>query len=59
VTSVNSRISDRPELVNEDPHGEAWLIKVQLKDHRETESLMTADQYEAYIEGSAAASAAE
>ncbi len=59
VTAVNSRINDRPELVNEDPHGEAWLIKVQLKDRRETESLMTADQYEAYIEGSAAESAAE
>jgi len=59
VTAVNSRINDRPELVNEDPHGEAWLIKVQLKDRRETESLMTADQYEAYLAGSAGASAAE
>jgi len=59
VTAVNSRINDRPELVNEDPHGEAWLIKVQLKDRRETESLMTADQYEAYLAGSAGTSAAE
>ena len=59
VTSVNSRINDRPELLNEDPHGEAWLIKVQLADRRETESLMTADQYEAYLAGSASASAAE
>jgi len=59
VTAVNSRINDRPELLNEDPHGEAWLIKVQLTDRRETESLMTADQYEAYLEGSAGAPAAE
>jgi glycine cleavage system H protein len=59
VTAVNSRINDRPELVNEDPHGEAWLIKVQLKDRRETESLMTADQYEAYLNGSAGAAATE
>lgn len=59
VTGVNSRINDRPELLNEDPHGEAWLIKVQLKDRRETESLMTADQYEAYLAGAAGASAAE
>ncbi len=59
ITSVNSRINDRPELVNEDPHGEAWLVKVQLKDRRETDNLMTADQYEAYLEGSASASAAE
>ena len=59
VTSVNSRINDRPELINEDPHGEAWLIKVKLSDRRETESLMTADQYAAYLEGLGAASAAE
>lgn len=59
VSSVNSRINDRPELLNEDPHGEAWLIKVQLNDRRETESLMTADQYEAYLAGSAAASASD
>jgi glycine cleavage system H protein len=59
VTAVNSRINDRPELVNEDPHGEAWLVKVKLTDRSETESLMTADQYEAYLEGSASASAAE
>jgi len=59
VTAVNSRINDRPELVNEDPHGEAWLIKVKVTDRRETESLMTADQYEAYLAGSASASAAE
>lgn len=59
VTSVNSRINDRPELINQDPHGEAWLIKVQLNDRRETESLMTADQYEAYLAGSATASASD
>ncbi|HEV2426298.1 MAG TPA: glycine cleavage system protein GcvH [Terriglobia bacterium] len=59
VTAINSRINDRPELVNEDPHGEAWLIRVQLKDRRETEGLMTADQYEAYLAGPAGASAAE
>ena len=49
VTSVNSRLQNNPELVNSDPHGEAWLIRVQLADRRETEKLMTADEYEAYI----------
>jgi glycine cleavage system H protein len=49
VTSVNNRLQDSPELVNSDPHGEAWLIRVLIEDHRETETLMTAEQYEAYL----------
>lgn len=59
VISVNSKLGDHPELLNQDPHDGAWLIKVQLKDRRETESLMTADQYEAYLAGSADAEASE
>ena len=53
VIAVNPRLADSPELVNSDPHGEAWLIKVHLADRGETESLMTADQYEAYLASSA------
>jgi glycine cleavage system H protein len=36
-------------MVNTDPHGEAWLIRVQLADRSEIDKLMTADEYEAYI----------
>jgi glycine cleavage system H protein len=57
VTSVNGKLSDSPELVNSDPHGAAWLIKVHLDDRRETEGLMTSDQYETYLAGSGAAEA--
>jgi glycine cleavage system H protein len=49
VTAVNGKLQDNPELVNTDPHGDAWLIKVRLDDRRETEKLMTADEYEAFI----------
>jgi glycine cleavage system H protein len=49
VTSVNPKIQQTPELVNSDPHGEGWLIQVALKDRTETESLMTAEEYEAYL----------
>jgi glycine cleavage system H protein len=51
VTSVNLKLQNSPELLNSDPHGDAWLIKVQLSDRRETEGLMTADEYEAYLAG--------
>ena len=50
VTSVNSKLQNNPELVNTDPHGDAWLIRVQLADRREIDTLMTADEYEAYIQ---------
>jgi glycine cleavage system H protein len=53
VTAVNSKLQDNPELLNSDPHDTAWLIRVRLKDRRETESLMTADQYEAFIQEAA------
>jgi len=49
VTETNKKVQDTPELLNSDPHGEAWLVRVRVKDRRETESLMTADEYEGYI----------
>jgi glycine cleavage system H protein len=57
VIAVNHRLEDGPELVNSDPHGEAWLIKMHLDDRSETESLMTADQYEAYLASGASSEA--
>ena len=50
VTAVNSKLQNNPETINSDPHGEGWLIRVQLGDRREIEKLMTADEYEAYVQ---------
>ncbi len=49
VTGVNGKLQNNPELLNADPHGEAWLIRVQVSDRREIEKLMTADEYETYL----------
>jgi glycine cleavage system H protein len=49
VTAVNPKLQNTPELLNSDPHGEAWLIQVRLADRAEIESLMSAEEYEAYI----------
>ncbi len=49
VTGVNAKLQNNPELLNADPHGEAWLIRVEVSDRREVEKLMTADEYEAYL----------
>jgi glycine cleavage system H protein len=50
VTGVNAKLQNNPELLNTDPHGEAWLVQVRLSDRGEIEKLMTADEYEAYIQ---------
>jgi glycine cleavage system H protein len=49
VTEVNATLADKPEALNEDPHGAAWLVKVKLANPAELEGLMTAADYVAYI----------
>ena len=49
VTEINSTLAEKPESLNSDPHGAAWLIKLKLSDPAQAQSLMTAGEYEAYI----------
>ena len=51
VTEINERLLDHPELVNEDPFGEGWLIKVTMADVSEADGLMSAQDYDAYTVG--------
>ncbi len=51
VLEVNDRLIDHPELTNQDPFGEGWLVLVALSDATELDSLMSADEYEAFIAG--------
>jgi glycine cleavage system H protein len=43
-------LSDSPELLNSDPYGKAWLIKIDLSDPAELNDLMDAAAYEAYCQ---------
>jgi glycine cleavage system H protein len=45
VTEVNSALSDNPGLVNRDPYGQAWMIKVKMSDPRQLEMLLPVDEY--------------
>lgn len=45
VTAVNDAVVETPELVNGDPYGEGWLIRVRLDDAGSVESLLDADAY--------------
>ena len=49
VIEVNAALSDRPELTNEDPFGEGWLIRVNMSDVSELDSLLSAEEYTAYV----------
>ena len=46
VTEVNEALRDRPELVNADPYGEGWIVKVTLADPGELDGLMDAAAYQ-------------
>ena len=45
VTEVNEELFDRPELVNEDPYGEGWMLKVDRADDADFDALLSADEY--------------
>ncbi len=50
VVEVNEEASDSPEVVNDGPFGSGWLIKVSIKEESELDKLMSADQYQAFID---------
>jgi glycine cleavage system H protein len=53
VLEVNQETTDSPELVNQDPHGKAWLIAIRVTDPSETGNLMSASDYQKYVEEAA------
>lgn len=49
VMEINPELEEKPELVNSDPYGEGWLIKIKMTDPDELESLLDADAYKKII----------
>lgn len=50
VTEVNEALADAPELVNSEPYGGGWMIKIKLSDSGEADSLLSSSEYEDFIE---------
>ena len=50
VTEVNKPLADSPETVNEDPYADAWMIRVEMSDPGELEDLMSAEEYQTFLE---------
>ncbi|HTC82084.1 MAG TPA: glycine cleavage system protein GcvH [Acidimicrobiia bacterium] len=51
IAEVNSDLSDRPQMINEDPYGKGWIFAVQMSDAAEVDGLMAAAAYRAFLEG--------
>lgn len=51
VIAFNEALEDEPELVNTDPYGEGWMIKIALSDSAENTDLLDAESYQKLIEG--------
>ena len=49
VLEFNEALNDQPELVNNDPYGEGWMIRIAVKDATEADSLLDAEGYKAIL----------
>lgn len=49
VLELNSRLDANPELVNQDPYGDGWMVKIRLSDPAETDGLLAAEAYKEQI----------
>lgn len=49
VLSFNSELEDAPEVINSDPYGEGWMIRVKISDTSEIDNLLSAEQYKDLI----------
>jgi len=50
VIEVNEALTDSPELVNSAPYGDGWMIKIKLSDKGQVDSLLSASEYEDFLE---------
>ena len=49
VVEANGELQNKPEMINSDPHGAAWLVKIKLTDPGQVQNLMTAAEYQSYV----------
>ncbi|NLB25145.1 MAG: glycine cleavage system protein GcvH [Bacteroidales bacterium] len=51
IIEANEGLNDKPELVNKDPYGEGWMIKIKITDLKEIDSLLSPENYKKMISG--------
>jgi glycine cleavage system H protein len=50
VIETNSTLNDQPQLVNDDPYGKGWIVKVEMREPQELGSLLSAADYQKFLE---------
>jgi glycine cleavage system H protein len=50
VIEVNSKLEESPELINQSPHQQAWMMKIRLTHSEELKELLSAEEYEEYLQ---------
>jgi len=50
VVEVNQALTDKPEIMNEDPYGEGWLVVIEMADQGDLDELLSSEEYEKLIE---------
>lgn len=54
IIEINEALTEKPELVNTDPYGDGWLVKIRMSDASELDELMSPEEYDEYIEAESA-----
>ncbi len=49
IVAINEKLEMEPELVNEDPYGEGWMVKISVSDSSQLDDLMSSDEYEEIV----------
>jgi glycine cleavage system H protein len=49
VAAVNDRLNDEPGIINEDPYGQGWIVRVRMSDRSQLDGLMDADAYRQFL----------
>ena len=49
ISEINEQLEMEPELVNDDPYGEGWMVKITMSDESQLEDLMSSDEYQKII----------
>jgi glycine cleavage system H protein len=51
IVEINDDLNASPELLNDDPHGKGWIIRMEIKNKDELEELMSVSEYEQFLDG--------
>ena len=50
IVEINENLEDEPELVNDDPYGEGWMVKIKISDESQLDELLSAEEYQEVID---------